>query len=88
MQNVSQQPRIPIRVQGLLSFPFGGSWQQVGSVLGLIPFPFCPTIVLFENRIRFPGFQEGGFLERRIPGKNGEGSTRRMSFLLGSTLTC
>ena len=36
--------------------------------------PFFPTIVFFENR-RCP-WVAGGFLERRIPGKNGEGSTR------------
>ena len=36
--------------------------------------PFFPTIVLFENR-PFP-WLSGGFLERRIPGKNGDGSTR------------
>ena len=32
-------------------------------------------MVLFNNRTRFPWFS-GGFLERRIPGKNGEGTLR------------
>ena len=41
--------------------------------------PFFPTIVLFENR-PFPRVS-GGFLERRIPGKNGESSTRMMIIL-------
>ena len=35
---------------------------------------FFATIALFKNR-PFP-WVSGGFLERRIPGKNGEGSTR------------
>ena len=38
--------------------------------------PFSHTIVLFENW-PFP-WLSGGFLERRIPGKNGEGSTRTL----------
>ena len=45
----------------------------------LVTSPFFPTIVLFENR-PFP-WVSGGFLERRIPGKNGEGSTRRITKL-------
>ena len=36
--------------------------------------PFCSTIVLFKTRPVI--LVSGGFLERRIPGKNGEGSTR------------
>ena len=43
--------------------------------LGLIPCPFCSSIVLSKNRIRFP-WVSGGFLERRLPGKNGEGTPR------------
>ena len=39
--------------------------------------PFFPTIVLFENP-PFP-WVSGGFLERRIPGKNGEGRSRNMA---------
>ena len=39
--------------------------------------PCFPTIVLFEHR-SFP-WVSGGFLPRRIPGKNGEGSTRVLS---------
>ena len=38
-------------------------------------FSFFSTIVLSKNRIRFP-WVSGGFLERRIPGKNGEGTPR------------
>ena len=35
---------------------------------------FFSAIVLFKNRIRFFFFRvSGGFLERRIPGKNGHG---------------
>ena len=37
-----------------------------------IPFPFSSTIVLSKNRIRF-SWASGGCLERRIPGKNGNG---------------
>ena len=37
--------------------------------------PFCSTIVLSKNWIRFP-WVSGGFPERRIPGKNGGGSPR------------
>ena len=39
--------------------------------------PFPPAIVLLEHR-PFP-WVSGGFLERRIPGKNGEGSTRTIA---------
>ena len=39
----------------------------------MIPCPFFSTIVLSKNRIRFP-WVSGGFLERMIPGKNGEGT--------------
>ena len=38
--------------------------------------PFFSTIVLFNNR-PFP-WVSGGFLETRIPAKNGEGSTREL----------
>ena len=37
------------------------------------------TIVLFKNRSLFPWVSDG-FLERRIPGKNGEVSSRGMTF--------
>ena len=37
--------------------------------------PFFSTIVLFKNRVFPLGF--GGFLKRRIPGKNEEGSRRK-----------
>ena len=47
----------------------GGSLLRVDS-------PFFPTIVLFENGPF--SWVSGGFLERRIPGKNGEGSTRSL----------
>ena len=38
-----------------------------------MPCPFFSTIVLSKKRIRFP-WVSGGVLERRIPGKNGEGT--------------
>ena len=41
----------------------------------LIPCPFFATIVLSKNWLRSP-WLFGGFLERRIPGKNGEGTPR------------
>ena len=43
-------------------------------ILGVVS-PLFSTIVHFENQ-RFPRVS-GGFLERRIPGKNGEGTPRR-----------
>ena len=42
---------------------------------GLVPCPFCSTILLFNNQIRFPRVF-GGFLERRAPAKNGEATLR------------
>ena len=42
---------------------------------GLIPFfPFFSSMVLFKNQLFPQGV--GGFLERRIPGKNGEVTSR------------
>ena len=40
--------------------------------------PFFPTIGLFKNQLFSLGF--GGFLEKRIPGKNGEGTPRMICF--------
>ena len=51
-------------------FPVG--FPILGVVFLSIPHSFQP-IVLFENQIRFPRVS-GGFLERRIPGKNGGGT--------------
>ena len=42
-------------------------------ILGSLPFPFFSSIVPSKNRSRFP-WVSGGFLERRIPGKDGEGT--------------
>ena len=41
--------------------------------------PFFSAIALFNNQIRFP-WVSGGVLERRIPGKNGEGTLRKVHF--------
>ena len=41
-------------------------------------FPLLPTIVLFEHRIRFPGFPEVFWKEGSLE-RMGEGSTRRMT---------
>ena len=47
-----------------------------------MPFPFLPTIVLFNRWLLFWVFD--GFLKRRITGKNGEGRPRIASrFALG-----
>ena len=46
-----------------------------GVFLGLIPCPLFSTIVLFKNRALSPqGF--GWLIERRMPGKHGEGTPR------------
>ena len=51
------------------------------SFQGLIPGPFFSAIALFKSRICFPrGF--GGFLERRIPGKNGEVTPRLIALCI------
>ena len=42
--------------------------------LGLIPIPFCSTMVLVRNRSLLPLGVGGGFVEKiRIPGKNRAG---------------
>ena len=66
-------PHIP--QQGSLDLGSTFVHLSESSLIGLISFPFFSTIVLSKNRIRSP-WGSGGFLERRIPGKNGEGTSR------------
>ena len=69
-----------------LEIPLRTCWVPLKSAeilfLGWSPCPLFATIVL-SNWIRFP-WVSGGFLERRIPGKNGEGiQTKRVAAWFG-----
>ena len=58
-------------------FLFEAKWNhRTGihqTILGVLPHSFQPTF--FSNTSRFP-WVSGGLLERRIPGKDGEGAPR------------
>ena len=78
------QRRVGVRAQlGIKIGETQAKGVRVSFFLG-VDSPFFSTIVLFKNRICFPRVLDG-FLKRRIPGKNREGTPRLFSSQL---LTC
>ena len=82
-ERAESTPEVPAARPKWMGFYWEPPGPNHGPILG-VDSPFFSTIVLFKH-LPFP-WVSGGFLERRIPGKNGEGTARSMCAILGTQL--